>query len=150
MRQLLDVHHHPVGIVINTAFHSPESRIECSEVESEYVCVTAYLDKADYDIDLISAEVQNAAELIYEKRDLLVATNVKAAYQPTRGKKLEISRVESRIRNGTSRISGKIPGFAKSIGVGALRTLLLALLVGVALKLDAIADITTFLAKFID
>ena len=150
VRQLLDVHHHPVGIVINTAFPSPESKMEFSEVESDYVYVTAYLDKSDYDIDLISAEVRNAVELVCERRDVVAAPKVKVAYESSRGNKLELSRVESRIRGGMSRFSGKIPGFASSIFVGVVRTLLLALFVGVALRLDAIADITTFLAKFID
>ena len=150
VRQLLNVHHGPVGIVINTAYPSTESRIEFSEVESEYIYVTAYLDKAHYDIDLISAEVQNAAEIVCEKRSALPAPKVKVAYEPTRAIKLDPSRVESRIRSGVSRLSGKIPGLATSIGLGVLRILLLALLVGVALKLDTIADITTFLAKFID
>ena len=150
VRQLLNFHHGPVGIVINTAYPSTESRIEFSEVDSEYIYVTAYLDKAHYDIDLISAEVQNAAEIVCEKRSALPAPKVKVAYEPTRAIKLDPSRVESRIRSGVSRLSGKIPGLAASIGLGALRILLLSLLVGVALKLDTIADITTFLAKFID
>lgn len=150
VRRLLNVHHHPVGIVINTAYPSTESKFEFSEVESEYVYVTAYLNKADYDIDLISVEVQNAAELVCEKRAVVVTSDVKPPHKSTRSLKLDISRAETRVRSGTSRLSGKMPGFATSVGLGVLRTVLLVLFVGVALKLDVIADITTFLAKFVE
>ncbi len=150
VRHLLNVHHNLVGIVINTAFPSTESKIEFSEVQSENVYLTAYLDKAEYDIDLVSAEVRNAAETIREKRAAIAAQNVGAAYESIHSIKLDLARVESKKRSEISHLSGKIPGLVTSIGPGVLRTLLLALFVGVALKLDVIADITTFLAEFID
>ena len=85
VRHLLNVHNNPVGIVINTAFPSPESKIEFSGVESENVYLTAYLDKADYDIDLISGEVQYAAELIRQKRAAVTAQNVAVPHESSLG-----------------------------------------------------------------
>ncbi len=150
VRHLLNVHRNPVGIVINTAFPSAESKGEFSSVESENIYLTAYIDKADYDIDLISARVRNTAELIHRKRTELAAQNVEVAYESLRSTRVGLARVESQIRSGISNLSSRTPGLAASIGLGVVRALILALIIGVALKVDSIAEITAFLAKFID
>lgn len=150
VRHLLKVHRHVVGIVINTGFPSTESRYGLSDMGSEIVHLTAYLEKSNFDIDTISAEIRKTAELIHGKRAEIAAQKVEAAHESLQGIRLELSRVESQFRSGVSHISGKIPGFATLNALGVIRALMLALFIGVALKVDVVSDITAFFARFID
>lgn len=142
---------HAVGIVVSTGFPSEESRIELSGVGSEIVNVTAYMDKSEFDIDSISTEVQRAEKIVLIKRATIAARNAEAAYEPAHeSRPWLLARVKTTVQGEISKLSGMIPNIVPSIGFGVVRTLALAILIVLLLKLDESVKITALLAKFID
>lgn len=150
LRHVVSFQRHAVGIVVNTGYPSEESRIELSGVGSEIVNVTAYMEKSEFDIHSILTEVQRAERLILIKRAAIAARNAEGAYEPIHGFRLGLVRIKSMIQGEISRLSSMMPDLVPSIGLGVVRTLALAILIVILLKLDENVKITAMLAKFID
>ena len=144
---LLNDHRNLVGIVINTAFPTDESRNDFFNAESENVYPTAYLDKADFDIEVLSAKVRNTAEQICKKRAYMAEQNVEVAQESIRSIKQQLTRMESEVRNDISHLHRRMPSYSKATLQAVSVTVMLGLFVWVEARFGFIAEIPGLLEK---